>query len=157
MDIFTVAFFGHRYIDNFFAVESKLEELIRDLLCNKQYVEFVVGRNGDFDQMVSSTVLRLKRNVRDDNSALRLVLPYPTAEFENNEDSFYKYYDEIEICEESSKAHFKSAMQIRNRNMVDRADLIICYIERHEGGAYQSIQYAKKMEKQVINVYELIA
>ena len=157
MDIFTVAFFGHRYIDNFFAVESKLEELIRDLLCNKQYVEFVVGRNGDFDQMVSSTVLRLKRNVRDDNSALRLVLPYPTAEFENNEDSFYKYYDEIEICEESSKAHFKSAMQIRNRNMVDRADLIICYIERHEGGAYQAIQYAKKMEKQVINVYELIA
>ena len=157
MDIFTVAFFGHRYIDNFFVVESKLEELIRDLLCNKQYVEFVVGRNGDFDQMVSSTVLRLKRNVRDDNSALRLVLPYPTAEFENNEDSFYKYYDEIEICEESSKAHFKSAMQIRNRNMVDRADLIICYIERHEGGAYQSIQYAKKMEKQVINVYELIA
>lgn len=79
MDVFTVTFFGHRYIDNFFAVESKLEEIIRDLLCSKQYVEFLVGRNGDFDQIVSSTVLRLKRNVRDDNSALRLVLPYPTA------------------------------------------------------------------------------
>ena len=62
--------------------------------------------------MVSSTVLRMKRNVRDDNSALRLVLPYPTAEFENNEDSFYNYYDEIEICDESTKAHFKGAMEI---------------------------------------------
>ena len=149
-------FFGHRYIDNFFAVESKLEEIIRDLLCSKQYVEFLIGRNGDFDQMVSSTILRTKRNVRDDNSALRLVLPYPTAEFENNEDSFYNYYDEIEICDEAAKAHFKGAMQIRNRNMVDRADLVVCYIERNEGGAYQTVQYAMKQEKQILNLHEVI-
>lgn len=156
VDVFTVAFFGHRYIDNFFSVESKLEEIIRDLLCSKQYVEFLVGRNGDFDQMVSSTILRTKRNVRDDNSALRLVLPYPTAEFENNEDSFYNYYDEIEICDEAAKAHFKGAMQIRNRNMVDRADLVVCYIERNEGGAYQTVQYAMKQEKQILNLHEVI-
>ena len=156
MDVFTVTFFGHRYIDNFFAVENKLEETIRDLLCSKQYVEFLVGRSGEFDQMVSSTILRLKRNVRDDNSALRLVLPYPTAEFENNEDSFYNYYDEIEICDESAKAHFKGAMQIRNRSMVDRADLVVCYIEREEGGAFQTVQYAKKQEKQILNLYEII-
>ena len=149
-------FFGHRYIDNFFDVESKLEEIIRDLLGSKQYVEFLVGRSGDFDQMVSSTVLRLKRNVRDDNSALRLVLPYPTAELENNENGFYNYYDEIEICDESTKAHFKAAMQIRNRSMVDRADLVVCYIEREEGGAFQTIQYAKKQEKQILNLYEII-
>lgn len=155
MDVFTVAFFGHRYIDNFFAVERKLEEVVCNLLHSKEYVEFLVGRNGDFDQMVSSTVLRMKRNVRDDNSALRLVLPYPTAEFENNEDSFYNYYDEIEICDESAKAHFKGAMQIRNRNMVDRADLVVCCIEREEGGAFQTVQYAKKQEKQIINLHEI--
>ena len=154
MEVFTVAFFGHRYVDNFFTVENKLEEVIRDLLCSKQYVEFLVGRNGDFDQMVSSTVLRMKRNVRDDNSALRLVLPYPTAEFENNEDSFYNYYDEIEICDESTKAHFKGAMQIRNRSMVDRADLVVCYIERKEGGAFQTIQYAVKQGAKIINLNE---
>lgn len=106
--------------------------------------------------MVSSVVLRTKRNLRDDNSSLTLVLPYPTAEFENNEDSFYNYYDEIEICEESAVAHFKEAMQIRNRNMVDRADLIICYIERNEGGAYQTVQYAKKQNKTIINLHELL-
>lgn len=136
-------------------MESKLEEVVRDLLRSKEYVEFLVGRNGDFDQIVSSTVLRMKRSVRDDNSALRLVLPYPTAEFENNEDSFYNYYDEIEICTEASKAHFKGAMQIRNQSMVDRADLIVCYIEHNEGGAFQTVQYAKKQEKQVLNLYEV--
>ena len=105
--------------------------------------------------MVSSTVLRCKRSIRDDNSSLVLVLPYPTAEFENNEDSFYNYYDEIEICDEAARAHFKNAMQVRNRGMVDRVDLIICYVEHNEGGAYQTIQYAKKQEKTIINLAEI--
>ena len=155
MDTLTVTFFGHRYIDNFFRTEDKLQKRITELLLNNQYVEFLVSRNGDCDQLVSSTVLRCKRSIRDDNSSLVLVLPYPTAEFENNEDSFYDYYDEIEICEESSRTHFKNAMQVRNRSMVDRADLVICYIERNEGGAYQTIQYAKKQGKTIINLADI--
>ncbi len=150
----TVAFFGHRYIDDFFRTESKLQDHITELICDNEYVEFLVGRNGDFDQMVSSTVLRCKRNIRDDNSALVLVLPYSTSEFKNNEDSFYQYYDEIEICEDAAKSHFKNAIQVRNRSMVDRADMIICYVKRNEGGAYQTIQYAKRMGKVIINLAE---
>ena len=155
MDTLTVAFFGHRFIDNFFVTEEQLREVISDFLRNNQYVEFLVGRNGDFDQMVSSTVLRCKRNIRDDNSSLVLVLPYATSEFENNEDSFYNYYDEIEICDESASTHFKNAIQTRNRSMVDRADLVVCYIERQEGGAFQTVQYAKKQNKRIINLAEI--
>ena len=59
------------------------------------------------------------------------------------------------ICEESARAHFKGAMQFRNRHMVDRADLIVCYIEHNEGGAYQTVQYAKKQDKKIINLAEL--
>ena len=94
--------------------------------------------------------------MRDDNSSLTLVLPYPTAEFENNEDSFYNYYDEIEICEEAANAHYKGAIQIRNQSMVRRADLVICYIEKSEGGAYQTVQYARKQNKTVINLHDLL-
>ena len=46
---------------------------------------------------------------------------------------------------------FKSAIQIRNREMVDRADLIICYIEHEKGGAWQTVDYAIKQGKAVIN------
>ena len=42
--------------------------------------------------------------------------------------------------------------QIRNREMVDRADLVICYIEHKEGGAYKTVQYALLMGKTVINL-----
>ena len=52
LDIYTVAFFGHRYIDNLFKVEELLEEQIRKLINEKEYVDFLVGRNGDFDQCV---------------------------------------------------------------------------------------------------------
>ena len=122
-EIYTVAFFGHRYIDNITKVENLLEEQIRKLIEDNEYVDFLVGRNGDFDQCVSSSVLRVRKNHRDDNSALVLVLPYPTAEYLNNENYFHDYYTDIEISRAASMAHPKSAIQIRNREMADRADL----------------------------------
>ena len=154
LDTYTVTFIGHLYIDNMFRIESRLEDIIRDLIQEHEYVEFLVGRDGEFDQIVSSTVLRVKRQVGNKNSALVWVMPYPRAEYENNAESFDNYYDEIEVCEESSRAHFKGAIQIRNRHMVDRASLLICYVEHESGGAYQTLQYAKKQEKKIINLAE---
>lgn len=42
-------------------------------------------------------------------SILVLVLPYLKAEYLNNVEYFEEYYDEIEICQVSAKAHFKGA------------------------------------------------
>ena len=154
MEIFTVAFFGHRYIDNPFRIEERLEEHIYRLLAEKEYVDFLVGRDGEFDQFASSAVLRVRKRYRDDNSSLILVLPYARAEYLNNEESYHNYYSEVEISYEASKAHPKAAIQIRNREMVDRADLILCCIEREKGGAWQTVQYAIKQGKTVINLAE---
>ena len=64
-------------------------------------------------------------------------------------------YDEIEICQNSAEAHYKSAIQIRNRQMIDRSDLIVCCIEHNSGGAYQTIQYARNQKKEIINLADL--
>ena len=152
MDTYTVCFFGHREIDNPLEVEEQLYDLVLHLLESKEYVEFLVGRNGEFDQLVSSTVRRVKRNFRDDNSALVLVLPYLTAEYENNHQSFHEYYDEIEICQDAAEGHYKAAIQVRNREMVDRSDLVVCYIEHNSGGAFRTVQYAKKKNKEIVNL-----
>lgn len=109
--IYTVSFFGHRYIDNFRLAEERLTEIIRDLLLTKEYVEFLVGRDGDFDQIVSSTIRRVKRDYGEHNSAHVCILPYMTAEFRDNEESFYEYYDEVEVADTT---HPKSAFQTRN-------------------------------------------
>ena len=36
--------------------------------------------------------------------------------------------------------------------MVDRSDLVVCCIERKYGGTYQTIQYADRSGKAIINV-----
>lgn len=153
LETYTVSFFGHRQIEGTLRLENALEEIICRLLQEKEYVEFLVGRDGEFDQLVSSTVKRCKRKMGDHNSALVWVLPYPTSEFKNNEDDYYNYYDEIEICEAAAGSHYKSAFQVRNRQMVDRSDLVVFYVERESGGAFQTMKYAKKNKVPSINLY----
>lgn len=156
MKTYTVAFFGHRKLDNWSIILSKLEDLIKSLLLRQEFITFLVGKNGDFDQMVSSTVRQYKRSIRNDNSSLSLILPYLTEDIKQNEDSFTKYYDEIEICDDASTAHFKRAITIRNQYMIDRADLIVACVERKSGGAYQALCYAQTQNKPIINLSSTI-
>ena len=149
MEIYTVSFFGHREIENALEVERKLEAKITELIQTKQYIEFLVGREGEFDILAASVVKRVKKQMDYGNCSLIWVLPYMKAEFRDNEKEYLDYYDDIEICEQSAKAHFKSAMQIRNWAMVDRSDLVICCIQHKSGGAYKTVQYAEKQDKNI--------
>ena len=152
LNTFTVSFFGHRMIDNALEIENRLEQLVQTLLREQEYIEFLVGRDGEFDQMVSSTIRRCKWNIRNDNSAHVWVLPYPTADFRDNEEAYREYYDEIEICGTSAVGHFKGAHQARNREMVDRSNLVVYCIQHESGGAWQTMKYAKKQGISCINL-----
>lgn len=152
IDSFTVCFFGHRQIDRFFDAEERVINIVKKLILEKEYVEFLIGRDGDFDQIVSSAVRQVKRSIRDDNSELVWVMPYLKAEYTNNENSFNAYYDRIEVCEDSAQSHPKTAIRIRNQSMVERSDMVICYVNHPTGGAFQALQYALKCGKQTINL-----
>ena len=112
MKLFTVSFFGHRIVPEFREAEERVEALIHTLLLENEYVEFLVGRNGDFDQIVTSVVKRQQRRVRDDNSALIWILPYPTAELR----------------------------------------LVVFYVDHSSGGAYQTLRYAQRKNKDHLNL-----
>lgn len=150
---YTVSFFGHRRIYNQLQLDRSLDELILRLLREHNYVEFLVGRDGDFDQLVSSSIKRCQREYGHHSSSHIWVMPYPTSFFRNNEQACYDYYDEIEICEESSVKHFKAAFQVRNKHMIDRSDLAVFYVEIDKGGAYQTMQYAIEQGKEYLNLY----
>lgn len=152
MDIYTVSLFGHRELSNSIEIEKQLYKLVRELICEKEYVEFLVGRNGDFDTLSSSVIRRAMRDSDYGNAAHTLVLPYQTAEFMNNTDSFKEYYSNIEVCEQSATAHYKAAIEIRNRAMIARSDLVICYVERKRGGANKAQRYAERQGRTVINL-----
>lgn len=152
MDIFTVSFFGHREFSNPFEVDKKLAQLVRDIIMEKEYVEFLVGREGAFDLLAAAVIRSVTIPLELGNSSLTLVLPYMKSEYQNNTESFENYYDEIEICERSAKSHYKAAIGIRNRSMVDRSDLVVCCIEHPNGGAYQAVRYAEEKSVRIINV-----
>ena len=74
------------------------------------------------------------------------------AEYHDNEKEYLDYYDEVEVYAESSEALPKSAIQVRNRSMIDRSDLVVCCIQHKSGGAYRTIQYAEKQGKKIVNL-----
>ena len=148
---YTVSLFGHRIIEDYITIESKLYELLRIIMQKESgEIEFLVGRNGDFDLMAASVVRKLKKETGNENAFLTLVLPYETAELRNNTESFERYYDSIEICDSHN---FKYAIVARNRDMIDRSDMVVVYVKNESGGAYQSLKYAEKNQKRIINLY----
>ena len=139
LNIYTVSFFGHRSIERASEVENRFDKLLHELIAQKEYVEFLIGRDGEFDLLASAAIKRAVREYGYGNTHFTLVLPYMKAEYRDNEKEYLDYYDEVEVCAESADAHPKSAIQIRNRSLVDRSDLVVCCIQHKSGGAYKTM------------------
>ena len=121
------------------------------MLGEKEYVDFLVGRNGEFDEFAASVIKHAQKELGKQNNEITLVLPYTVAKLE-----FYeKYYDNIIIPESMYRVHPKSAITLKNQWMIEKSNLVIVYVERNEGGAYEAVKYAKKLNKDIINLFTL--
>lgn len=152
MNIYTVSFFGHRYVERGSEINDRLDKLLRDLIIQSEYIDFLIGRDGEFDLLASAAVKRAIHSYSCGNTHFTLVLPYMKAEYRDNEKNYLEYYDAVEICSASAETHPKSAIQVRNKSIVDRSDLVVCCIQHKSGGAYKTIQYAEKQGKKVVNI-----
>ena len=148
MDFYTVSLFGHRKIENLFRLEDVLVPVIKDLMLTKEYISFLIGRNGEFDEFAASVIKRLQKEVRKDNNDMTLVLPYVVANLEYYE----KYYDSVLIPEIMHDVYPKFAITLKNRWMIDRSDLVVVYSEHERGGAYTALKYAEKKNKRIIRL-----
>ena len=154
LSVYTVCFFGHRHIDDFSLVEQKIEALIDKLLNEHEYVEFLIGRDGEFDHLVTSAIRRCRKHLDTANCSVTWVMPYLKADYVKNSKSYDNYYDSVDICEQSANAHPKSAIQIRNREMIDRSDLCVFCVTHRNGGAYQTLRYAERTGADIINLLD---
>ena len=82
MEIYTVSFFGHREVEGAAKIESRLDWLLRDLITQKQYIELLIGRDGEFDLLAASAIRRAVKQYGCSNTSLILVLPYMKAEYD---------------------------------------------------------------------------
>ena len=149
---YTVCLFGHRQIENVIEVETALRNAIEKILSDHEYVEFLIGREGEFDILATSVIKNSMRSRDDGNCSLTLVMPYLRANFEKNQSEYETYYDSVELCEQSAAAHPKAAIRIRNRAMVDRSDLCVFYVTHPSGGAYPTMKYAESVNKNILRI-----
>ena len=149
MNSFTVSLFGHREIDDLRQLEVQLVPIIKQLIQTKPYVNFLIGRNGEFDEYAASVIKEVRKKVGKDNNDLILVLPYTVADIEYYE----KYYDDIIIPESIHGTHPKFAITLKNRWMIEQSDLVLVYVERRKGGAYTAMKYAEKLNKKIVNLF----
>ncbi len=148
MNIYRIALFGHRKLYDHGKIEKKLYNILTNFIRSKTYVEFLIGRNGDFDQVAASVIKRVQKGDGSENSEMTLVLPYTEKDIE-----YYElYYDNVIIPECMWKIHPKRAITKRNMWMVEECDLLICYVERESGGAFNALKYAQKLNKEIINL-----
>lgn len=147
-ETYRVSFIGHRRVDDFRFVEEQLDNLVGELIRTKEYVELYVGKNGDFDTMVASSIKRSQKRFGKANNSLILVLPYPVADMEYLED----FYDEIWLPDELHGIHFKNAITKRNEWFVNKSDLLIAYVLQENGGAAKCLEMAKKQKILTVNI-----
>lgn len=145
MELYRVSFIGHREVTDFTSVKKQIYSIVCELITTKEYVEFYVGRNGEYDLLVASVIKRAKRDFGEHNSALILVIPYPIADIE----AYENYYDEIIYPGELYNAHYKSAITKRNEWLVENSDMLVAYVIRNHGGAAHCLNYAIKHKVEI--------
>lgn len=146
MDIFRVSFIGHRVVDEYRQVEEELDEVIELLHRKYGFIDFNVGRNGEFDDLATQAVRRFRKEWAE-WCELTLVEPYPVA----NLDIIGKSYDNV-IIPTDRKCHYKAAIGERNKWLAENCDMMIVYIKRDYGGAYKCYKYAQELGVPIMNI-----
>lgn len=144
------SFFGHR--DIFCDLSDELKNAIETAITEHSITTFFVGDRGSFDRQASGAVLAMKKKY--EQIRLVLILPYFTNKLNEYKEIYERQYDEIIIPSILDGVHPKGAITKRNRWMVDESVLIISYIKREGGGAYNTVKYASKRNKCIINIYK---
>ena len=119
-------------------IDIRIEVAVSDLI-SKNVNVFYSGGMGAFDSKCEAVILKLKQKYKD--LKLILIIPYLTKTLDDI--SKAKKYDEI-IFPDLGRVHYKSAIQKRNRWMIDRSDFLLSYVKNSTGGARQSFEYAKR-------------
>lgn len=121
---------------------------------------FYAGGAAGFDTLAAEAVLRQKAI----NPALRLCLALPgetpplqwSARQKQRYDAILSAADEIYVA--PADAAFPNARyHLRNRYMVDHANLVIAYLAANSGGTRSTVAYAKKKGLPVVNLADGVA
>lgn len=150
----TVCFTGHRHIPHheYDAIARRLDSVL-EVLYQQGYRDFISGAALGFDVLAAERVIALKSRVPDVH--LHLAIPcltqseHWTVEESQRYERMLYHADSTHVL---SRVYYVGCMQVRNRFMVDRSALCLCYLTHHRGGTMSTVAYAMQQECPVLNL-----
>lgn len=153
MNNFTVSLFGHRDLLGV-NIEQRLETALEDLI-NLGANNFIIGTHGQFDILSLKICKKLKTKYVD----IKINIALTSLNKLNDEESkIYnnQIYKDVELFSyDIESIYFKNIITYTNKKIVENSDVILCYVNNNKinSGAKKSIDYAKKLNKKIINIY----
>ena len=149
----TIAFAGHSFISSFDEVKEKVKEQIRNNIIGAELVICYLGGYGDFDDICARACIELKREYG--KIELVYVTPYIMSEQAKIKEMQRYGFCDTSLYPPIENVPPRFAILKRNEWMMKNADLVIAYVSHSYGGAYKSLQSAKRAKKKIINIYDL--
>ena len=139
------AFTGHRQLEGDFSAR-KLKKEIKKLM-EKGVEIFYNGMAMGFDLIAAEHVLSLRKKFPS-VKLIACVPCYGQEKYFSSADKrryakILKKADETQIL---SEHYYRGCMQKRDRYMADRADFLIAYCHKEEGGTAYTVKYFKKQK-----------
>ena len=151
----TITFAGHSLITSSDCIKKMVKEQIRNIIIDNKMVICYLGGYGDFDNICALACKELKRKY----SGIEVVYIAPYISL--SEQAKIKEMQSCGLCDKSIYPPIENvpprfAISKRNEWMIENADLIIAYVDHSFGGAYKSLQVAKRKKKKIINLYDIL-
>ena len=143
-----VSFCGHSDTILTQKEELYIKNLLNNLISNNEKIDFYLGGYGNFDNLCANILKSLKSNYN--NFQVYFISPYINDSYLKTKFNDNLYDDCIFPPLENTPKKF--AIIKRNFWMVDKSDLIICYVHYSFGGAKTAIDYAIKKNAKIINI-----
>ena len=139
-------FFGHRDCPS--SIKEKLHEEIERLICHHGVDTFYIGTQGSVDRITYAVLVDLRK--RYQHMKIYCVLAYMPKLSDIAQDR--SVLDDTILPEGIEKVHPRYAIPHRNNWMIDHSDYVIAYVTHTFGGAYQSVERAKKKGIEIIGI-----
>ena len=136
----TITFFGHR--DTPKEIEPTLRSALIDLIENKNVDVFYVGNHGYFDAMVRHQLEDLSKTYPIKYNVVLAYMP-------GKNDTPVEHSILPEGIETVPR---RFAINYRNKWMLNKSDIVITYVARNFGGAWEFKELARRLGKTIVNI-----
>ena len=150
-----ITFAGHAFISSNKRIKEIVKEQIKNHVDSSGHITCYLGGYGNFDEICACACRELKQ----EEYGIEVV--YVSPYFSLQEQAKIKEMERSGLYDSSiypplEKTPPRFAILKRNEWMMTNPDLIIAYVDHSYGGAYKSLQVAKRKNKKIINICNLL-